>query len=327
MSEGGSGNADPEAVFEGILDADLKECSVNVCLASLTGEDSSPEFQRLQLKEELADEYRGVVRGVFEKCNKDRDKGDLMLRPYAPDTNPPSHEVEHLNLAEHEPIRTQIASLSSPMDLGIFDDDESFKSRLKFYAVILQREDDEPIYCFRTYSPKKELQRSRSFGAMFSEGHFDVVREPVLLFDQYLDCVSRGDNMFVLKKNNFHRIFRFFEMIREMGQEILGDIESKVRIQNFEEFAAACIGDPRKLAKLRNISQNALIERVSMEDLRGIIEEYRLSIEMVEENGQHMLVYSSAQQWAILQLLDDGYLESRLTGERYEVADKRPHRV
>lgn len=326
MSDDGSVNANPGGAFDGVLDAALDEFNVTVCLASLTGEDSVPTFQKLQLSEDLADEYRDVVRGVFERCKNARRRGDLMLRPYAPDNNPPSYEVEYLSLPDHDPIQSQVASLASPMDLGIFDDDESFKSGVRFYAVVLQREEEEPIYCFRTYSPKKELKRSSSFGAILSEGHFDIVRQPILLFDQYLDCVSQGDNMFVLKKGNFHRIFRFFEMIQEMGREILGDIEGKVHIQNFEEFSAACIGDPRKLAKLRNISQSGLIERVSMEDLRGIIEEYGLSIEMANENGQAMLVYSPAQQWAILQLLDDGYLESRLTGERYEVADKRPHR-
>ena len=111
-----------------------------------------------------------------------------------------------------------------------------------------------------------------------------------------------------------------------MGQEILDDIKDKVPIQNFDEFAASCINSPIKLAKLRNVSQSGLIERVSMEDIKRLISEYSLTIEMVEENGQDMLVYGTADQWAILRLLDDGYLESILTEQRYEVADKRLHR-
>jgi hypothetical protein len=327
VSDDGSAAAGPEAVFDGILDTDLDGCTVTVCLASLAGEDSLPTFQTLQLTEELADEYRTVARKVFGDHKKDREKDDLLLRPYTPGSGQFSHEVEYLRLTEHETIRSQVASLASPMDLGVFEDDDDFKAGLRFYVVVFQREGEEPIYCFRTYSPKKELKRSASFGAVFTGGHFDVVREPVLLFDQHIDCVSRGDTMFVLKQSNFHRIFRFFERLQEMGQEILNDIEGRISIQNFDEFATACIGDPRKLAKLRNISQNALIDSVEMKDIRGIIEEYDLSIEIVEENGQDMLVYSSAQQWSILQLLDDGYLESRLTEERYEVTSKRRHRA
>lgn len=327
MSDGGSLPTDFESTFDSILDTNLDECQVTVCLASVHGESSDPAFQKLQLEEQLADRYRDVVKGVVKQLKKDRDRDDLVLCQHEPGSDPEPHEVEYLKLSEHPQIRDQISPLLSPMDLGIFDDDDSFKSGLRFYVIVVQKEDEEPIYYFRAYSPKKELRRSSSFAAIFTEGHFDLVDEPLLLFDEHLDCISQGDHMYVLQRWNFQQMFRFFELIQEIGQQILDDIKGKVPIQNFDDFVASCINSPIKLAKLRNVSQSGLIERVGMEDIKGLITEYDLAIEVVEENGQDMIVYSSADQWAILRLLDDGYLESVLTEQRYEVANKRPHRA
>jgi hypothetical protein len=36
------------------------------------------------------------------------------------------------------------------------------------------------------------------------------------------------------------------------------------------------------------------------------------------------ILFEPSDQWAILRLLDDDYLESAMTGENYEVNSKRP---
>ena len=219
MTDEESVDTDFESIFEGILGVNLDEYEVTVCLASVYGESSLPEFQKLQLEEPLAEEYRNVVRGIVGQLKKNKSNHDLVLRSHEPGSNPEPQEVEHLDLSEHKLIKDQIAPLDSPMDLGIYDDDDTFKSGLRFYIIILQREGNEPIYCFRSYSPKKELKRSTSFAAIFSEGHFNSVEEPVLLFDQRLDCISRGDSMFILTRWNFQQIFRFYELYRRWDRK------------------------------------------------------------------------------------------------------------
>lgn len=285
-----------------------------------------PRFEKLQLTGELADEFRDVARNAIDKYGKEKSRGDLILCQYEDGSSQDDHEVEFMSLSEHEEISEQIESLSSMAGLGTFEADNDFVSNLRFYVIVIQSVDGDSIYFFRTYSPKMELSRSRRFAALFNHDHFDSIKEPAFLFDQYVDCISLDRWLFIFKKSLFRKIFQFFELAQQAGRETLSKIETKVPIQNFEEFGAACMRDKRKLAKLRAITSNPLIETVTMERLKAVITDYGLSIQMVEENGQEMLVYDSSDHWVLLRLLEDSFMRSPITEQRYEITSKRTHR-
>jgi hypothetical protein len=62
-----------------------------------------------------------------------------------------------------------------------------------------------------------------------------------------------------------------------------------------------------------------------MQDIRRTIEEFHIDLRIVEENGQEKLLFEGgavAKRWLILKLLDDDYLGSTMTNERYEVNSK-----
>jgi hypothetical protein len=52
-----------------------------------------------------------------------------------------------------------------------------------------------------------------------------------------------------------------------------------------------------------------------------------LGIKIAEKNGKESLVFDPKNKWALLRLLDDDYLGSRLTGQKYEVTGKRPYQT
>src|SRR5690348_1281054 len=207
MSPQRSSLSDYQASLDEILQVDLTQCVISVCLAALVGDDDSPVFEKLQLSDDLTDDFRNIVRAVMEKYRRDDENGDLVLRRYDAGSKPEAFEVEYVNLTEHDFIKNQISSLSSLVSVGIFDGRDEFVSALRFYAIVVQPPEGDPIYCFRSYSPKKELGRSRVFGALFSGGHFDRVREPMFLFDHIVDCMSRGDELFIFNKDRFQKIF------------------------------------------------------------------------------------------------------------------------
>jgi SH3-like domain-containing protein len=61
-----------------------------------------------------------------------------------------------------------------------------------------------------------------------------------------------------------------------------------------------------------------------MVDLRRAIDEHGLPVEVVQNNGQEMLVFDPdpSRRWILLKLLDDDYLNSVMTHLRYEVNSK-----
>ena len=302
-----------------------------MCLASLTKGDDEPKFEKLQLSDDLTESFRRVVQSVIAKRRNEATNGDLVLHTYHAVSKPEPFEVEHVNLSEHDSVKKQIASLSSLANLGIFVSTDAFVSGLRFYVIIVQLiivqpPQGEPIYCFRSYSPSKELGHSRTFGALFSDGHFDQVRNPLFLFDQHIDCVSRGDDMYIFKKDNFQKLFRFFEMVLNAAKATMKTIKTHVPIANFEEFEKACEGHLQMQAKLRNIAAKSDLESVSMSKIKKVLKELpQLGVQIKKRNGKEMLMFDPSDKWALLRLLDDDYLKSLMTGKNYEVTGKREY--
>lgn len=312
-------------VLASITELELDNCDVTVLLASVKEGDDEPQFEKLQLTQKLTNEFRRVVEETTEQWRESAENNDLRLVPYVAGSKPESHEMEFLDLSDHESINAQIRSLSSIGDVPLFRVDPEFVEGLRFYVIAVQCGNSAPVYLFRSYTPKKELSRSKTFAAVFSQGTFDEIRDPVFLFDRRIHCVSRDRTMLVCNKDSFHKIFRFFEMVLKTARKTLGAIKDQVPIANFDEFKQACEGHLQMQAKLKNIASKPYLKNITMKDIKKVLKEVPgLNVLVMKKNGREMLVFDPSDKWALLRLLDDDYLKSLLTGKNYEVSGKRP---
>jgi hypothetical protein len=154
---------------------------------------SEQNFRRLRITDSVRLEFEGVVREARSAMREE----DTVFRPYDASSKPDQHEVEYLALEDVPFIETQFDPLDSPLNLATSSgSDEEFLKDLRFYVVVVEFAGEEPVYWCRGCSRQKELGHSRMFGILMSNGQFDQVREPMFLFDQYLDCVaSVGDHL------------------------------------------------------------------------------------------------------------------------------------
>ncbi len=314
---------DAKKALEEILKVKLGECDVSVCLASLAKDSILPEFQKLQLTDDLTSGFRAIGQRSFDKLTKDLTNGDLVLQPYDPGAGLESHEAEFVELSADSPITHQIKSLSSIASLNTFAVDKKFVQGLRFYVIIAQPKQGKPIYFFRSYTPKKELGRSAFLGAILEKGHFDTVKQPLFLFDYNVDCLSSDDKMYILSKDKFQKIFQFFEKLLESAEVTLKQIKARVPILNFNQFEESCKGHLQKLAKLTSIASKSYFKVLSMKQMKTVIKEYKLPIETKRVDGKEALVFDESDKWVILHLLDDYYLGSPMTGIKYGAVSKR----
>jgi hypothetical protein len=312
----------PKALAE-ILALNLSESDVTVCLASVGKRGDFPEFQKIQLSADLTDEFRGVASQIVGKLRTDLTNQDLVLQSYDPSAGLESHEVEYLELSNDIAVKHQIDSLKSLASLNLFAVDAKFVQGLKFYVIIAEPKNGEPVYFYRSYTPKKELQRSSLFGAVLNKGHFDKVTEPLFLFDHFIDCISAGGYMFIFSKDKFQKIFQFFERLLASAQVTLDEIKVQVPMSNFEDFEKSCQGHVQKLAKLNSISQKPYFKSLSMRQMKKVIKEFNLRIRITKVDGKEALVFDPSDKWGILHLLDDYYLGSPMTGLKYGANSKR----
>lgn len=315
--------ADHREVFNSILALDLNTCLVTVCLASVSKAEAIPHFARLNVTDTIAEDFRRVIENWSKRYKPEYDEGNLLFPEYAMQSQPEAYEIEGVDVSTRDMLLKQISPLLSLVDIEVFEEDKKFVDGLRFYVIVIQPVDSDPVYFFRLYGGKKVLGRSPWFAAWLNGGSYDRLTSPLLLFDEEIDCVSRGGVIFPFNKNNFWQIFRFFEEVRQTAKVTLATIKTSVPIQNFDEFARDCEGHLIKLRKLKNIAGKPYLSRITMEHIKKVIKHNNLYIEIVTVEGKEMLIYDRKDKWVLLKLLDDDYLWSMLTEQSYEVTGKR----
>lgn len=309
------------AVFDEILALDLSKCDITVCLASVV-KDELPRFARLKITDELVLVFRDTIKNLVEFYQQDECRQLSLFPEYSEDNLPADYHIQRLDLSKYQTILEQLGPLKALAGIDSYDADERFISDLRFYVIIVQPLSEEPIYFFRTYTHKKLLSRSLIY-AIFRHDLYDVVTDAVLVFDSQVDCLCRGDTMFIFDKKGFQNIFCFFDEVRQIAKEALESIKVCIPIKNFDEFTNDCGRHIWKQRKLKKIASKSYLSKITMAHIKKVIDHNKLPIKTEYEDGKEKLVYDPKDKWVILNLLDDNYLWSMLTEIKYEVTGKQ----
>ena len=304
------------ATFAGIAGTLAAPVPVSVVLGAEDG--GAYDIQRLTISERLADDFRLLALAALPE-----DPNDIELRPYDPGFKPEPNQVVYVDLRAVESIRDIVTAVRQVGRAAQFGGDAETIRQLRFYAISTGAGARRATF-FRVYSQKKELSTSGMLAAVFRRGAYDRLRSPAFLFDDDIDCVAAGNYLFIRRVSNFQRIFRYFEEVRARAGETADVVMLRIPISNGDAFRAACVRDLQMAAKVNQIARKPYLPRVTMADLRRTIDEFRLGVTIVAEDGQDKLVFNNqgSQRWEILRLLDDEYLGSTMTHQLYEVNSK-----
>ena len=287
-------------------------------LVAATPEDGAEGLvvQRLGLHDDLALSFLEVARRVAQI--------DRELRPYDPGYKPEPDELVYIPIADSEAVTSIVGELQRVNQADPFVESEGVIKRLRFYAIVVGGPGGRQAVFFRGYNPKKELSRHAAYAVMLRRGQYNRVREKIFLFDNEVDCFSWDGTLFVQNVASFQRIFGYFEELRKKARDTVRAIHRRVPIYNLAAFEDACATDTRMLTKLAAIAQRPYLSRVTFEDVERTIQKFSLDIEVVPNNGVNSLVFDPRQKrrWLILKLMDDDYLGSDMTNEKYETNSK-----
>ncbi|HET9342928.1 MAG TPA: Kiwa anti-phage protein KwaB-like domain-containing protein [Candidatus Eremiobacteraceae bacterium] len=291
---------------------------LTLVMASRTDEtDGAYALQRLVLHDDVTSEFSGLAGDFVEKHLDDVVKG------YDPTYKPDAHEMLVLKLSESALLESVVKEAARPNALQIFDEGSDFVDGLAFY-VLTCRAKQKPLLLFRSYSPQKELTRSRLIALLHSRGVYNRIRRGLFVFDEKIDCFAWNGNLYIKNVHNFHTMFRYFEQLRASASATIDRVLAYVPISNAEDFKAACTGSIGFLAKVASISRKDYLASVTMADVEATIRDFGLEVKITEVRGKKLLEFASdlKHRWLILKLLDDDYLGSVMTKRRYEVNSK-----
>jgi hypothetical protein len=276
-------------------------------------------LQRLNLREDLAAEFLSAAKNSVPSENQ-----EIRLRPYDPGYKPDPDEITYIDLAEKDDIAEQIHQVSQVQQAELFHEDDEIVDSLHFYSIVVSPSARRKAVFFRTYGPKKELTRRAGFAALFSHGSYDKVDKKIFLFDDETDCFAWDGYLFIHNVGAFQRIFGYFDELRAKANATIDIVLAQIPISNVDAFRTTCTGQLQMLSKLAQIARKPYLSRVTMQDIRRTIDEFHINVQIVEENGKDKLLFEGSlpKRWLILKLLDDDYLGSIMTHEKYEVNSK-----
>jgi hypothetical protein len=312
-----------KTALAGCVSFNLTNATVTVCLAARSSGGTMPSLHRLQLSTALAGSFLLTAADTLRELHRDITNGNRTLETYDAGNVPDKHEVEfHTPPAGSTPDAV-IKALGTLQQLPVFDGKATTINKLVFHVIAIQRTGQPTIYLFRKYSKTKELGRSKKLVTLFSDGAFDTITEPVFIFDDMVDCIAVGSQMLIINKDNYHRIFQFFSAAVQHAQQTLTQIRSAVPIDNAAQFEADCKGNALILVRLRGIAERNYFSSLTLATLEKKIKADGLPIQVSGTGKNKKLVYDPQHRWKFLRLLDDGFLNSDMTGQKYEVTGKR----
>lgn len=311
------------AALAGTASLAASNAAVTVCLAARAGGGGTPSLYRLQLSNDLAASFLSGAAATLRDLHTDIANGDRTLETYDPANVPDNHEVEFHTPPAGSTQAAVVKDLGTLQQLAVFDGKAATINRLVFHVIAIQPAGQEPVYLFRKYSKRKELGRTKKIAALFSGGTFDRIKDPVFVFDDTVDCIAIAGQMVVIRKDNYHRIFQFFDEALKHATQTLSQIQTALPIDNAAQFETDCKGNALILMRLRGIADRNYFPSLTFAALEKKIKADSLPIQISGSGKSRKLVYNPQHKWKFLRLLDDGFLSSDMTGRKYEATSKR----
>ena len=300
------------------------DVNVAVCVAVRMPSAPVPDLYRLQLTDELANKFAQSAIDTARKLNEDVRAGDRTLEKYEASTSTDKHEIE-IHDYRAGSVQEQIANaLASAAQIQVFPGPGRGRTNLQFYSVTISRKTDGKSYhLFRKYSKSKQLSRSNKIFTLFQAGTFDVVEEPLFVFDNIFDALIVGGKSAIVQKDNYHSLFSFFDELKASAAATIQNIQNLVPMQNGAGFSADAQSNPLILMKLRSIATRPYIPTLTVDQLQAKIIALQLPLQVIDVNGVKTIVYEPQHKWKLIRLLDDAFLSSDMTGTNYEAIGKR----
>src|SRR3989442_10268279 len=98
----------------------------------------------------------------------------------------------------------------------------------------------------------------------------------------------------------------------------------RIPIKNLDEFVARVKADPRMLARLAQIVRKPYFKKLTMGRIKWTIKHFYVDATIVMDGGKEKLLFErgASTRWNILNVLDDRFVESRMTNTKYEANSK-----
>lgn len=199
------------------------------------------------------------------------------------------------------------------------DEDHDFRRIKGVMARVSHPQLDKPFYVFKAL-PQSNIMRGKQ-GWMIRDGKFlpfdaeAAVRIPtepqLLLLDQ---------DLYVFNQTKLKQLFGYDAKEASIAEQKVYEIEQNFKLTFDGENTMQTLIKGKKsiIKKLQKIDATA----IKQDDLLTHAEE--LGVELMQDESGRIIIMDDKDLIKFVNLLNDDYIESALTGQRYEIVRKKP---
>lgn len=153
----------------------------------------------------------------------------------------------------------------------------------------------------------------------------ELLEGETINFDRRIDCIYSFETgqMYVFNKSNFEKIASLEEEFQHIAQEVVTKLKKAAIIEGFENVAEELDVDAalhRRLYKLAKAIEGQKLDKRRVNKMASIIAEFKLDLRIVKDKVQ---VKTKRDLDEVIKLLEDYYLKSDQTGNKYGASVKR----
>jgi hypothetical protein len=205
-------------------------------------------------------------------------------------------------------------------EIETFSDEEHDFKRMKGLLVrISHPELDKPFFVVKVL-PQSNVMSGRS-GWMLRDGTFIAFdADAALRIPADNQLLILDQDIYVFNQSKLKQLFGYDAKEAAIAEKKVAEIEEHFRLSFVEGMTLQqlVMGKRTTIRKLQKIDVGA----IKQDDLVNHAEE--LGIELLVDDGGAILIVDDKDLTKFVNLLNDDYIESALTGQKYEIIRKKP---
>lgn len=211
-------------------------------------------------------------------------------------------------------IKTQLAYVET------FVDEEHDLRRIKGVIAHCSHKDMEKSFYVIKNLPTSQIMKGHT-AWMYKDGAFkpfDTMSAIKIPADNQLLVV--GDDLFVFNQAKLKTLFGYDAKAASIARQKVKEIEDNFKLSFAEGIGMQALvkGKPATIRKLQKIepslvTQDALIDHAE-----------EMGVELMVDDAGAIIIMDEGDLTKFVNLLNDDYVESPMTGQRYEIIKKKP---
>lgn len=199
------------------------------------------------------------------------------------------------------------------------EDDHDFRRIKGVMARVSHAEMDKPFYIFKVL-PQSNIMRGKQGWMLRGEKFVPFDADAALRIPTDPQLLILDQDIYVFNQTKLKQLFGYDAKEASIAQYKIEEIERnfKLTFDGENNMQTLVKGKKSIVKKLQKIDPTA----VKQDDLLSHAEE--MGVELMQDDSGAIIIMDDKDLTKFVNLLNDDYIESPLTGERYEIVRKKP---